>query len=195
MSHPHIHLHKVVIFALILGITTGFPKHQFFNSIYPLNSSPVLTGSRSVVHMKTNPAKSENTHSISEPLTPEGPTDGLVDKVYTFRTGDSTCSFGHDVQYQWFVYGKGNYVSSQLDIKTIKISWATAGTHFIKARAECAVDNRIKSNLSNIIKITIRASRSWIKFSWNNPETVVAGDINGNGSEEVIADYVTKGLW
>ncbi|MCP2606362.1 choice-of-anchor D domain-containing protein, partial [Candidatus Aminicenantes bacterium AC-708-I09] len=92
-------------------------------------------------------------HTVSTPNTPSGPSSGETNVSYTYTTGGSSCSQGHNVEYR-FDWGDGTY-SSWSTSTSASHSWFTAGTYTVKAQARCSVDTSIVSDWSSGLTVTI----------------------------------------
>ncbi len=92
-------------------------------------------------------------HAVSNPSTPTGPSSGLPDVVYTYDTGSSACSLGHDVEYR-FDWGDGTY-SVWSSSTSASRSWSGTGAYSIRAQSRCSVDTGIVSGWSNGLTLQI----------------------------------------
>ncbi|MCD6506399.1 PQQ-binding-like beta-propeller repeat protein [Candidatus Poribacteria bacterium] len=95
----------------------------------------------------------KHVHTVSKPYAPSGPSSGDVNQTLSFSAGGSSCSWDHQVQYQ-FDWGDENY--SSWGPSTQSHSWSGAGTYTIRVRARCAVDTSIISDWSDGKIVTIR---------------------------------------
>lgn len=123
--------------------------------------------------------------TISTPETPTGPDSGSTGDSYSFTTGGSTTSFGHDVQY-FFDWEDGTN-SEWLPVGTTSASksWNSPGTYGVKVQARCAIDTPVVSDWSSILPVTISA-----------PETVsIPTTLNGatSGTTGTSYTYSTGG--
>ena len=97
------------------------------------------------------------TETVSTPVTPSGPTNGIIDMSYSFATGGSISNLGHSVQYL-FDWGDGtNSGWLPVENSASSYSWASPGTYSVKAQARCATDNSVVSGWSSTLTITIVA--------------------------------------
>lgn len=94
-----------------------------------------------------------NSHTVSIPNTPLGPTSGTVGQTLTFSTGGSSCSRGHPVEYR-FDWGDGTY-SSWSSSPTATKTWYSAGTYQVRAQARCAADTSVVSGWSSPLSVSI----------------------------------------
>lgn len=105
-------------------------------------------------------------HTVSVPTSPSGPSDGKTYWTYTFTTGGSACSHGHEVQYQ-INWGDGTY-SGWWKKSEISHSWDVPGTYSLKARARCAVDSGVVSGWSEVSTISILSDWSPLnRITWS----------------------------
>ncbi len=118
-------------------------------------------------------------HTLSTPNKPGGPSSGTINTSYSFSTGGSTCSLGHNVQYR-FYWGNGLYSSWSSSTSASK-AWSNPGTYQVQAQARCATDNNIVSSWSSKKEVTI--SKKWsnkrLTYSTANleyPKTAGSGD-------------------
>jgi sugar lactone lactonase YvrE len=92
-------------------------------------------------------------HEVSLPNTPSGPTNGISGITYTYSTGGSVCSWGHNVEYRvdWDDGNQPSWSSSS----SASHSWDTAGTYNITAQARCADDPYVVSGWSSTLTVTV----------------------------------------
>ena len=115
--------------------------------------------------------------SISTPDVPTGPATGIPGTAYTYSTGGSFSNLGHSVQYL-FSWGDGTDSGwLPVGITTAIKYWLTGGTYTVTARARCATDTSVVSNLTSGLTVTIE--------SISTPSTPV-----GPNSGVVGTDYI-----
>jgi len=143
---------------------TGFYKARVVKGWSGV-ATPVKTGfvftppNRSYSGVVTDQAEQDyaglNTtpHAVSIPASPSGPSEGKTYWTYTFTTGGSSCSHGHEVQYQ-IAWGDGTY-SGWWKSGQISHSWNGPGTYSLKARVRCAVDSEVVSGWSEVSSMSI----------------------------------------
>jgi hypothetical protein len=92
-------------------------------------------------------------HTISDPNIPSGPIDGVVNSEYSYTTGGSVCSFGHNIEYQfdWGDLSLSNWSSST----SVLHSWTTPGLYNVKARARCTEDHANVSSWSSGLSVQV----------------------------------------
>ncbi len=95
-------------------------------------------------------------HAVTVPSTPSGPSSGITGISYSFSTGNSVCSHGHAVEYQ-FDWGNGTY-STWGSPTSISNTWTSMGVYDVRAQARCSVSTGILSGWSGAHSITISPS-------------------------------------
>jgi len=109
-----------------------------------------------VVSDWTDPRRLTIIERITVPNVPTGPTSGLVGQTLTYTTGGASSSDGHAIEYRIRSYNMGSYVYSDWSASpVIDHVFATAGTHYVSARARCAIHTDADSNWSNRLTVTI----------------------------------------
>jgi len=98
---------------------------------------------------------SSQTHEVTTPNTPSGPSTGATNATYTFTTGGSTCSQGHAVQYR-FDWEDGTY-STWSSSTSNSHSWSSAGTYSVRTQARCSSDTSVISAWSSGKTVQINA--------------------------------------
>jgi len=93
--------------------------------------------------------------AVLTPDTPQGSTNGLTGKIYTYTTDGSTSGTGNPVQYL-FDWGDGTD-SGWLPIgqKNASKSWTSSGIYQVKAQARCAYQTMVVSLWSATLLVTI----------------------------------------
>jgi len=101
--------------------------------------------------------------TISTPTIPSGVTSVNTDRSYSYSTGGSSSSLGHNIQY-FFDWGDGTN-SGWLPAGTTSASksWASAGTYPVMAKARCETDPSVESNWSEALQVTIIGNLSIVK--------------------------------
>jgi len=94
--------------------------------------------------------------TVTTPTAPTGPATGATAESLSFSTGGSTNSAGHTVEYR-FDWGDASY-SDWAASTTVSNSWASAGTHSLKAQARCATHTTIESAWSAGHDVVISAA-------------------------------------
>lgn len=132
-------------------------SHSWLNSgIYSIKAQARCATDTSVVSQWSSgktASVATDAHTITVPNIPVCPSSGDVNIQYTFTTGGSVCSQGHNVEYR-FYWGDGFY-SGWTTADSKPHSWSKAGTYIIIAQARCANDNTILSEWSAGKAITI----------------------------------------
>jgi len=108
-------------------------------------------------------------HTVSTPTIPSGPASGFTTISYTYATGDSVCSAGHSVEYQ-FDWGDGNF-SAWSSSTSSSHSWASAGTYSVKAQARCSQDPTIISSWSTGLAVTISSPEFSVAYIYQTDTT------------------------
>ncbi len=126
--------------------------------------------------------------SITTPSTPTGPSSGNVGTSYSYTTGGSNSSLGHNIQYR-FDWGDGNY-STWSSSTSASHSWSNAGTYSVKAQARCAAHTAVVSSWSDSIVMTIsvpsitvtspNGGEEWIEESIQTITWTSTGDVGEN---------------
>jgi hypothetical protein len=116
--------------------------------------------------------------TVSTPTTPTGPATGTTAESLSYSTGGATNSAGHSVQYR-FDWGGGDY-SVWSASTTVSHSWASAGTHNVKAQARCATHNNIVSAWSTGYDVVISGATETV----STPDTPT-GPATGETSESL----------
>jgi hypothetical protein len=98
--------------------------------------------------------------SISVPTTPAGPGSAVTGTSYTYSTGGSVSSLGHQVQYQLY-WGDGS-LSGWLPAGTTSAShtWFGPGTYVVTAKARCATDTQVVSPASAGFSVSVLADKT-----------------------------------
>ena len=94
--------------------------------------------------------------TVSTPTLLSGATSGVTRKSYSFKTGGSTSSLRHRVQYQFDWSGDGKTNLSAWGFATRRKSWTAAGTYNVRARARSAVNQNAVSNWVGPLPVTIK---------------------------------------
>jgi subtilisin family serine protease len=161
---------------------TGFYKARVAKGwsgvVAPVKSGFVFTPlNRSYSGISTDQADQDFTglnilpHTASIPISPAGPANGKTFWTYTFTTGGSICSHGHEVKYQ-IDWGDGTY-SGWWKSGEISHSWGTPGTYSLKARARCAVDSGVVSGWSEVSTISILSDWSPLnRTTWTSGASI-----------------------
>ena len=95
-------------------------------------------------------------HEVTAPDTPEGPSTGAPGVSYTYTTGGSSCSQGHNVEY-YFDWGDGTYSSWSSSTSASHI-WSSAGTYAVKVQARCSVNPGVTSMWSAAKTVSLEES-------------------------------------
>ena len=97
----------------------------------------------------------ESPETVVTPATLSGPEAGDTEASYTYMTGGSSSTYGHDVQY-FFDWGDGTD-SGWLSVGTTNASksWDLPGTYTVRSKARCASDISIESNWSDPLSVTV----------------------------------------
>jgi uncharacterized repeat protein (TIGR02543 family) len=93
--------------------------------------------------------------TISTPSILSGPTSGFIGISYSYTSGGSTSTLGHDVQY---IFDRGDGTNSgwlPVGQTSASESWSFAGTYAVKARARCATHMDVVSFWSGSLSVTI----------------------------------------
>lgn len=96
------------------------------------------------------------THGVTTPDSPTGQSIGSPGSPYTYDTGGSSCSLGHDVEYH-FDWGDGSF-STWSSSTSVSHSWSTTGTYTVRVQARCAIDTNIVSDWSSGFTVEITNS-------------------------------------
>ena len=124
---------------------------------------------------------------VAEPDGPTGPTRGIINTPYTYITGGSDCSNGHDVVYGFDIYkqeGESVVYHDHTALNTsgsFDLTFSEAGTYYIFAYARCSVDDRTGvMNWEEFLEVNISAEpapeTSTYKFSYAIPTNIVEGE-------------------
>jgi len=97
-------------------------------------------------------------HTVSTPDMPSGPSTGQVGESLAFVTGGARCSHGHSVQYR-FDWGDGTYSNWSFSTTATK-SWNNPGIYYVRAQACCAQDNSVVSDWSSAFTVTISTAHT-----------------------------------
>ena len=108
-------------------------------------------------------------HTVSMPDTPNGPSSGISGTSYTYSTGGSQCSWGHNLEYR-FDWDDGNQ-SSWSSSTSASHSWDTASTYNVTAQARCADDPSIVSGWSSALTVTINEPIHEIAYIYSTDTT------------------------
>lgn len=99
-------------------------------------------------------------HQVSAPSIPSGPSSGKAGDYLTFSTGGATCTYGHQVEYQFeYQFDWGGDVDPSFSLWST--SWTSSVTHpregtvGVRARARCREDHSIVSGWSTSGTVTI----------------------------------------
>ncbi len=90
---------------------------------------------------------------VSTPQRPTGPADGTTNTSYTYSTGGSSCSAGHNVEYR-FDWGDGTYSNWSISTDANK-TWNAQGTYQVKSQARCAQNQAVLSSWSQAKTVSI----------------------------------------
>ena len=129
------------------------------------------------------------THTVSTPNTPSGPSTGQTNQSYSYSTGGSSCSQGHNVQYR-FDWGSGVY-SSWGSSTSRSYTWSSAGTYQVKAQARCATNTSVVSNWSEALTVTISYTHTVSKP--NRPSGPSSGETNQSYSYSTGGSSCSQG--
>ncbi len=91
--------------------------------------------------------------SVTTPLTPTGPANGLTDRSYIYSTASSVSTHDGDIEYR-FDWG-ANRLSSWSALTSVSNVWDTAGTYNIRAQARCKTHTYVVSEWSDSMQVTI----------------------------------------
>jgi hypothetical protein len=127
-------------------------------------------------------------HTVSTPTVPSGPTSGFATISYTYTTGDSVCSVGHGVEYQ-FDWRDGN-TSAWSSLTSASHSWASAGTYNVRVQARCSQDNAIISSWSTELAVTISNSKFNVVYIYQTDTTSANSFKNTLASKGIVADLL-----
>jgi hypothetical protein len=92
--------------------------------------------------------------SVTIPLKPQGPVDGVQGTSDTYTTGGASSNFGHPVEYQFDWKGNGSDLSSW-GLTTQSKTWTVGGTYNVRARGRCANHNSVVSDWSEGLLVNI----------------------------------------
>lgn len=84
--------------------------------------------------------------TVSSPDTPNGPSSGHIDSLYTFFSGGASSNLEHALEYQ-FDFDDGE-TSTWKSSTAASHSWGDSGTYCIRARARCIAHPTITSEWS-----------------------------------------------
>ena len=115
--------------------------------------------------------------TVSTPTAPTGPATGTTAESLSYSTGGAINSAGHTVQYR-FDWGGGDY-SAWSASTTVSQSWASAGTHNVKAQARCATHTGMESAWSTGYDVVISAATETVSTP-NTPTGPATGDTSEN---------------
>lgn len=139
------------------GDTCGESLYDLKQTLYPYGDS--IWMNFTVFNVYGDPATAITDHSVihtvSDPSAPSGPAEGEILVSYSFSSGNSTCSQGHDVEYR-FDWGDGN-LSAWMSASSASHAWNSPGTYTVRARARCASDNSIVTDWIPGTSISIAA--------------------------------------
>ncbi len=96
----------------------------------------------------------QQAEAVSTPTFLTGPTSGNTGTSYTYSTGGSNSTLGHDVEYQFDWKGDGSDTSSWGSATQSK-TWANSGAYSVRARARCMAHHSVVSNWSQGLPVTI----------------------------------------
>jgi hypothetical protein len=91
---------------------------------------------------------------VSTPVTPSGPTTGIIGTPYAYSTGGSASSLGKTAEYQFDWKGDGSDLSAWGPSSQSK-TWPVAGTYNVRARARCTTHTSVVSNWSSPLSVGI----------------------------------------
>ena len=105
----------------------------------------------------SNEASGVIIETVSTPNVLIGPASGsgITRKLYTFKTGGSTSSLGHRVQYQFDWNGDGSTNLSTWGSATRRKSWRAPDTYNVRARARSTTNKDAVSNWVGPYPMTI----------------------------------------
>ncbi len=127
-------------------------------------------------------------HTVSTPTTPTGPASGFTTISYTYASGGSTCSAGHNVEYK-FDWGDGN-ISAWSSSTSASHSWASVGTYNVKAQARCSQDHAIISSWSAELAVTISNFKLTVVYIYQT-DTTSANSFKASLAEKgIVADLL-----
>jgi PKD domain len=115
--------------------------------------------------------------TVSTPTAPTGPATGTAAESLSYSTGGATNSAGHSVQYR-FDWGGGDY-SVWSAGTTVSHTWASAGTHNVKAQARCATHPGTVSAWSTGYDVVISAATETVSPP-DTPTGPATGDTADN---------------
>jgi len=98
-------------------------------------------------------------HAVSKPTTPSGSSSGQVGTSLSFSTGESTCSQGHAVQYQ-FDWDDGSGYSSWSSSTSASHTYSSARTYQVKVHARCSQDVSVTSGWSSAKTVSVSVEPS-----------------------------------
>ena len=103
----------------------------------------------------SNEASGMVIETVGTPNVLTGPTSGITRKFYTYKTGGSTSSLGHRVQYQFDWNGDGSTNLSTWGSATRRKNWTTAGTYNVRVRARSTTDKNVISSWTPPLPVII----------------------------------------
>ena len=161
----------------------------------------------------SNEVSGRVTEIVRAPTVLSGPTSGVTGDAYTFRTGGSSSTLGHAVQYQFDWKGDGSDLSAWGAAAQSR-TWAVAGTYNVRVRARCVNHTNVISPWFSSLTVNItRADFSTITFlapkggevlssgasytiQWEAPPQAVKFKIryslNSGGTWKTISDDITR---
>jgi hypothetical protein len=114
-------------------------------------------GTNAVIGEESSLGLCSGTETVSVPSIPAGPVSGTTGTSYSYTTGGSTSSLGHQVEYQFDWRGDGSDLSGWGSATQSK-TWSAAGSYNVKAQARCKTDMSIISTWSSAFTVNITAA-------------------------------------
>ena len=111
------------------------------------------THTSTVSNWSSSKAVTISSETVSKPTTPSGSSSGNVGTLYSYSTGGSSNSLGHNIQYR-FDWGDGAY-STWSSSTSASHSWSSGGTYSVKTQARCTTHTGVLSNWSSVKSVTI----------------------------------------
>ena len=114
-------------------------------------------------------------HQVSKPISPSGPSTGVVGQQLFFSSSGSVCSHNHEVQYQFDWNDGSSY--SVWSSSSQSHAYSAEGTYYPRVRAHCAVYNEIISDWSSGLGGGVKITSTFIKVKYpNGGESFKTGD-------------------